>query len=168
MVIRIPFSAILALALLLGVWGGAFGIAWGVVEWQAGGKGDVDRLWHALDEISPKLQTVEGDLQMLEGDLGRLENRVSKVETPAPIADRDIQELYARTDYTACCRDATTRLADAEKLVHESFADYVTGHKTYAEYGLDYDVYKAAYVNYTAELDACWATYSQASPYELW
>jgi hypothetical protein len=166
MTIRIPFSGVVALVVVLGSLASAFGIAWAVVEWRAADEDDVDGLRHAQEDMSSRLQTVEGDLQMLEDDLGRLDNRVSEVQTPGPIADRDIQELYARTDYDACYTEAATALRDAEKLVDMSLQDYVSGYKTYAEYSLDYDVYDAAYRNYSAELEACWAAYLEASPYD--
>ena len=166
MVIHIPLSAILRLVLILGVFGGTFGIAWGVVEWRAADKDNVDEIWRSLDAISSKLQTVQGDLQTLEGDLGRLDNRVSKVETPAPIANLDIQELYARTAYQACVHDADLKMGDAEWALAESYRAYLAENKTYSEYQADYEAYLAVYDAYDVETDACWATYSQESPYD--
>jgi hypothetical protein len=160
--IRISWSAVLASIVVLGVLGGAFGIAWGLVEWRAADK----------EDMSSKLEVFEGDVQMLEDDIGDLDNRVSRLETPAPIANRDIQELYARTDYQACIRDADVKLSDAEWALAESYRAYLAGNKSYSEYEADYQAYAMAYDRYDVETDTCWAAYSdaspEASPYEWW
>jgi len=83
-----------------------------------------------------------------------------------PITDRDILELYARTDYQGCIWDANMRLSETEVELPVTYGEYLAGIGTWAEYDVAYQAYQAAYDHYESELDVCWIAYVDASPYE--
>jgi len=77
---------------------------------------------------------------------------------------RDIEELYARTDYTSCTRDANVHLDDVEAAMDDSYAVYLAGNSNYSDYLAARSAYETAFDQYQADMDDCWTAYLADSP----
>ena len=151
---------LIALVSFIGVLA-VFGIALGVAEWRL--PDDNSKLIAALES---EISSLENDLRDLKRDSSGLDSRLSIIETPPPIADRDIEELYARSDYSSCVFDANILLDDAVSTKNDTYAAYLADNATYDEYLADEDAYQREYDRYDADLDSCFDTYADESPYE--
>lgn len=148
--IRPLLVALVAAASLAAV----FAIALGVTEWRT------------PNDNSDLIASLDAAIGRLESQIDRVDSRLSVLESPLPVADRDIQELYAGLNYDDCTTAADVELADYDIREDEAFRNYVVGAITYAQYQGTYDAYSAAYDRRAAAYDDCWDTYIEESPFQ--
>ena len=79
--------------------------------------------------------------------------------------DKDITELYARSDYQSCVSDGTTLLADAEDDELVAYRDYITENTTWDQYQQEFGTYEEKLADYHDALNACWDTYQAETSY---
>lgn len=156
-----PLRVLLITLVSIGGIFAVFGIALGVAEWRM-----PDDNSDLIADLESEISSLENDLRDLKTDSSGIDSRLSIIETPPPIADRDIEELYARSNYSNCVFDANILIDDAEATKNETYADYLADNITYDEYLVDFDAYEREYDLYDSVLDSCFGTYADESPYE--